>query len=107
MSGEITWKGIIGSLTNNPTDISTVPSTNREPLWFNAFIENRELYVRSSQNNQPSCRITGNRRIMKDDFLTVYGYYHRWAGGETHLRQIVRTLSRNTAYIFALINKYE
>jgi hypothetical protein len=107
MSGEITWKVIIESLTNNPTDFKTIPTTNREPLWFNAFIGNKELYVRSSQNKKPSCKITGNRKISKDDYLTVYSYYHRWADGETHLRQIVRTLSRNTAYIFAIINKYE
>lgn len=107
MNGEITWRGIIVSLTNNPTDISTIPSNNREPLWFNAFIENNELYVESSQTRKPSCKITGKRKIRKDDFLKVYSYYYRWAGGETHLRQVVRTLSRNTAYIFALINRYE
>ena len=41
------------------------------------------------------------RKISKKDFETVYPYYIRWENGERYLRQEVRELSRNTAYIFA------
>ena len=107
MSAERTWSAIITSLLNDPIDVATVPSNKREPLWFFAFSDKGELYVENSINCMPSTKLSQRRKITKSDFLTVYSYYHRWANGERNLRQEVRTLSRNTAYIFGLINHYE
>lgn len=103
MIGENTWSKTLAHLRNNPTEVATVPSNNRGPLWFKAYIENGDLYVQKSESHNPSTKLSQRRKILKDDFLTVYSYYHRWANGERHLRQEIRMLSRNTAYIFALI----
>lgn len=107
MDAESTWCSVINNLLKASTDVATVPSNKREPLWFFAFIDNGNLYVENSGNCMPSTKLSQRRKITKSDFLTVYSYYHRWANGERHLRQEVRTLSRNTAYIFGLINRYE
>lgn len=107
MSADQVWRNIISSLNETSAEISTVPSNNKEPLWFNAFIENGDLFVQNSANYRPSTQMSKRRKISKKDFDTVYSYYHRWANGERYLRQEVRTLSRNTAYIFALISKFE
>lgn len=107
MSSDQVWSRIKSSLNENSAEVPTIPSNNRKPLWFNAFVENGDLFVRNSTNHRPSTQMSQRRKISKDDFDTVYSYYHQWANGERHIRQEVRTLSRNTAYIFALISKFE
>jgi hypothetical protein len=107
MNAESTWNNIIDLLKEAAAEVVTVPSNNKAPLWFNAYVENGDLFVQNSISHKPSTMMSQRRKISKIDFETVYFYYHRWANGERHLRQEVRTLSRNTAYIFALISKYE
>lgn len=107
MSADRVWSNIMTNLKEMPSEVSTVPSNNKEPLWFIAFIENGDLFVKNAVNHRPSTKMSKSRKISKKDFDIVYSYYHRWANGERYLRQEVRTLSRNTAYIFALISKFE
>lgn len=107
MSADKVWGDMISSLNVAPAEVPTIPSNNREPLWFNAFIENGALFVENAINHNPPTHMSKRRKISKKDFDTVYSYYHRWANGERYLRQEVRTLSRNTAYIFALISRFE
>lgn len=107
MNADQVWINIMTSLNDMPLELSTVPSNNKEPLWFNAFIENGDLFVENAVNHRPSTQMSKVRKISKKDFDTVYSYYYRWASGERYLRQEVRTLSRNTAYIFALISRFE
>lgn len=106
-SVENTWNKIISALKVDPMELATVPSNRREPLWFKVYMEKGILYVDNAVYKNPSTRMSQRRKISKDDFLTVYAFYHRWANGETHLRDEVRQLSRNTAYIFALISEFE
>lgn len=107
MNSEALWAEIITGLNESPLEMATVPSNNRQPLWFCAYIEENRLVVKNAVNHQPTTQMNNPRIIKKDDFLTVYPYYHRWANGERQLRQEVRLLSRNTAYIFALISCFE
>lgn len=107
MSADRVWSNIISSLDETPAEVSTVPSNNKEPLWFNAFIEDGSLFVENAIIHRPSTKMSKRRKISKKDFDTVYSFYHRWANGERYLRQEVRTLSRNTAYLFALISRFE
>lgn len=107
MTGENSWTKIITALTDNSTEVVTVPSNKKEPLWFKSYIENGNVYVKNSETHSPPTKMSQPRKITVEDFLTVYAYYHRWANGERHLRQEVRMLSRNTAYIFALIAHFQ
>ena len=107
MSAENTWNNILAQLKVAPAEIATVPSNNKEPLWFNVYAENENVRVQNSINHKPSTNLSQKRKITKKDFETVYSYYHRWANGEKSLRREVRMLSRNTAYIFALIAHFE
>ncbi len=107
MNAENTWNNIITRLKEVPADVSTVPSNNKVPLWFYAYVENEALYVQNSITHSPSTNMSERRKVSKVDFETVHAYYHRWANGERYLRQEVRKLSRNTAYIFALIAQFE
>ncbi|NMB01805.1 MAG: hypothetical protein GX971_09910 [Firmicutes bacterium] len=107
MDSEKIWDKIITILKEAPIEVETVPSNKKVPLWFNADIEDGVLYVYNSIYHRPSTRMSQKRKISKSDFDTVYAYYHRWANGERHLRQVVSRLSMNTAYIFGLISRFE
>ena len=45
VNAESTWCSVINNLLKASTDVATVPSNKREPLWFFAFIDNVNLYV--------------------------------------------------------------
>lgn len=107
MNAENIWSKLISLLMKAPAEVETVPSNSRQPLWFNAYVENGDLYVQNSVNHKPSTNMIQRRKITKKDFETVYAYYQRWAMGERYLRQEVRTLSRNTAYIFGLTARFQ
>lgn len=107
MNGELLWDKIVGILTTNPVEVSTVPSNKKEPLWFSAYTDGGKICVENSKVRNPSTKISQARKITRADFLTVYPFYHRWASGERYLRQEVAMLSQNTAYIFGLIAMFE
>lgn len=100
---DVLWDNILTSLGVSSVEIHTVPSTSRTPLWLLASRNNDMIMVSCAAEHRPSVDISSPRDIKKHDFITVAGYYERWHAGETWLRQEVRELSRNTAYIFALI----
>ena len=106
MDFEKLWDKILHLEMTEPFDVHTVPQNNRAPLWFKAYTKETYLYVDNTSDKSPSVQLSGARKITKDDFLNVAGYYERWKNGETHLRQEVRAQSRNTAYIFGLISKF-
>jgi len=106
MDFEKLWHQILCTATEDVFDVPTVPQNNRTPLWFKVYIKELYLYVDNTTDKSPSVRLSGARRITKDDFLNVAGYYERWKNGETYLRQEVRKQSMNTAYIFGLISQF-
>lgn len=99
MDFEKIWNQILGSVTEDAFGVSTVPQNSSTPLWFKVFTKEAYLYVDSTPDNNPSVQLSGARKIKRDDFINVAGYYERWKNGETHLCQEVREQSRNTAYI--------
>lgn len=91
--------------------IEAVPISGEETqttsgLWFKASSINSHLYVDNAIDHTPSSELLMQRSISKKDFLFVYSYYDRWVNGEVGVRHEVSRKSRNTAYIFALIDKY-
>lgn len=106
MDFEKIWSQILRAATEEAFNASTVPQNNRTPLWFKVYTKEAYLYVDNTLDNNPSVQLSGARKITKEDFINVAGYYERWKNGETHLRQEVREQSRNTAYIFGLISQF-
>jgi hypothetical protein len=106
VDAEYMWNFIVECLKKKSRDISTVPSNNRKPVWFYAYIENDNIFVENSTTHFPPTDITGRREIEKKDFLTVYGYFEPWLNDRS-IRQEVRSYSRNTAYIFGLIDHFK
>lgn len=101
MDGEVLWNGIISNLSSYGEELQTTTG-----LWFSASSDKGKLYVDKATSHFPSSKLSIRRPISKNDFLLVYSYYDRWVNGETGVRHEVSRKSRNTAYIFALIEKF-
>ncbi|WP_339060205.1 hypothetical protein [Tepidibacillus marianensis] len=101
MSGEALWNRIIELLPISGQEIQTTTG-----LWFKASSIDGRLYINKAVDHMPSSELSMQRSISKKDFLLVYSYYDRWVNGEVGVRHEVSRKSRNTAYIFALIERF-
>lgn len=103
MNGELLWKKIIDELKQSELKLKTL----KRGLWFTVYLEEGKIYVDKDSENKPSSKISMRRQISKKDFMLVYSYYDQWLSGEVGIRHEVSRKSRNTAYIFALIDKFK
>lgn len=101
MGGEALWNRIIEVISNSWEEIQTTTG-----LWFKASSIDGRLYIDKAADHTPSSELSMQRSISKKDFLLVYSYYDRWVNREVGVRHEVSRKSRNTAYIFALVEKY-
>jgi predicted peptidase len=98
------WRFLVNKASENQFEIHTIPQNNNKPKWFLVSTEDDSLIIHNSLLNQPSVELKKSRKINFKDFETVYRYYERWKNGEKGIRFEVSRLSRNTAYIFSLID---
>jgi hypothetical protein len=101
MNGEKLWSVVIAELPSSGEEVQT--STG---LWIRASSHGGRLYADRAIDNTPSSQLSMQRTVSKKDFLFVHSYYDRWISGETGVRHEVSRKSRNTAYIFALIERF-
>ena len=101
MNGETLWNSVISGLTSQGEELQTTTG-----LWFTAYSEDGKLFVDRAVNHSPISEITQSRSITKKDFIFVHSYYDRWINGEKGIRHEVSRKSRNTAYIFSLIDRF-
>ncbi|NCB42699.1 MAG: hypothetical protein EOM59_08770 [Clostridia bacterium] len=101
MDGEKLWSVVIAKLSSLGEEIQTTTG-----LWIRVSFHDGILYVDKAIDNKPSSDLSKQRKISKNDFLLVHSYYDLWISGETGVRHEVTRKSRNTAYIFALIDKF-
>ena len=106
MNSQEAWNSIISGLAISTEDYSTVPKINREPLWFSAILNENYVIIDRAKNNIPTCKINSPRIITYPGFETVYPYYKKWRLGQVGVRMEARQRSRNTAYIFGLIERF-
>lgn len=101
MNNEALWNYVISALSSSGEEIQTTTG-----LWFTASSRDGRLYVDRAINNSPSIDLSMKKAISKKDFLFERSYYDRLVNGETGVRHEVSRKSRNSAYIFALIDKF-
>lgn len=101
MNCEALWNIVISSLSSSGEELQTTTG-----LWFRASYRNGRLYVGRATDNTPSSELSMQRAISEKDFSFVHSYYDRWISGETGIRHEVSRKSRNTAYIFALVDRF-
>lgn len=101
MNGEALWSKVVSELPAAGEELQTTTG-----LWFRASSQGERLYIDIAAEHTPSCNLSMQRPISKKDFMFVHSYYDRWVDGETGVRGEVSRKSRNTAYIFAIIDKF-
>jgi len=101
VGGKALWNKITALLPRAGEELQTTSG-----LWFKASSNDGRLSVDRATKHAPSSELSIQRSISKKDFLLVYSYYDRWVNGEVGVRHDVSRKSRNTAYIFALLDKY-
>lgn len=102
MNGETLWNVVISGLSSLGEELQTTTG-----LWFRASSHDGRLYADRATDNTPSSKLSMQRGISKKDFIFVHTYYYRWVKGESGVRHEVSRKSRNTAYIFAIIGKFD
>lgn len=102
MNAETLWNIVVSGISSSGEELQTTTG-----LWFRASSHDGRLYVNRATDNTPSSELSMKRSISKKDFLFVNSYYYRWVNGEAGVRHEVSRKSRNTAYIFALIDKFD
>lgn len=101
MNGESLWNSMLSKISIEGIELQTTTG-----LWFRASSDKGRLYVDKATEHFPSSKLSIQRPISKNDFIFVYLYYDRWVTSEAGVRHEVSRKSRNTAYIFALIEKF-
>lgn len=101
MSGEALWNIIISGLSSSGVELQTTTG-----LWFRSSSNDGRLYVDRATDNTPSGELSMQRSISKKDFLFVHSYYDRWVNGESGVRREASRKSRDTAYIFAMTDRF-
>jgi hypothetical protein len=73
MEAKDAWNKIVSSLYDNEQEFPTTPKTNREPVWFSAVSDGRDVYICSANNHRPSSKITMPRKLsFEHNFIKVY-----------------------------------
>ncbi|WP_423800791.1 hypothetical protein [Neobacillus sp. SAB-20_R2A] len=104
MDAKTLWEKLIKKARVSEFETHTVPQNNNTPLWFQVGVQGSYLVISKARSKTPSVNLSRDRKINFKDFELVHSYYERWKNGETGIRYEVSRKSRNTAYIFALID---
>ena len=75
MSTEIAWNNIIQYLKGKNTEFPTVPKTKRVPVWFSASTDGNVIFIGKALTNQPSSRLSMERKLTYKIFEKVYPFY--------------------------------
>ncbi len=102
MNAEALWNIVVSGISHSGEELQTITG-----LWFRASSLEGKLYVSLATDHTPSSKLSRQRPISKKEFIFVHSYYNRWAKGESGVRREVSRKSRNTAYVFALIDKFD
>ena len=106
MDADTIYNNILKNVGEGFIETSTMPRNTKKPLWYKVYADDGIIYVDKATRHQPSSNISNPRRISRKDFSFVHSYYNRWAEEEIGIRHEVSRSSRNTTYIFGLINKF-
>lgn len=98
----IVWNNILDKLGENKREFKTVPKTNKQPIWFSAYREDRYVYVESAIENMPSSKISTRRKLSFKVFEKVYPLYLKRENGEAVSKEVIK-VTVNQVYYFSLI----
>jgi hypothetical protein len=95
----IQWADIMKALSS-PIELQT----GKQKKWFRASVESECIVINNASNHLHSCVLSAPRAIREKEYTLIVPYYLRWAGGEPGVRILAQEQSRNTTYLFALMD---
>lgn len=99
------WQQIIYELQYSTKEIQTVPLSGHGK-WFLAYSDGHDIFVKSSKDNQPSCKISSTRKLDKEHFEGILEIYRKRCKGKAVSTEATK-LTRNQVYwygIFSALN---
>lgn len=101
-ASEKLWNRIRSALGQSPREFRT-----KRGLWFSAYSRDGALFVTKAHSQAPSCKISMERRITKEEFRRLYPYHDSWKKNHPGISQEMGAQSNNSSYVMALIDSYQ
>lgn len=95
----LNWTDIIEALSS-PIELQT----GKQKKWFRASVECECIVISNANNHLHSCVLSAPRAIREKEYTSIIPYYQRWISGERGVRIPAQEISRNTTYLFALMD---
>ena len=102
------WDKILTTISSSPQEVCTIDSkgSNSEGKWFKVETDNNNLRIYEAEKHKPSSDLAVSRPVYEKEFISLYQNYYKWRAG-TMPRTKAKGNSKNSSYIFALINQFE
>ena len=95
----LNWADINEALSS-PIELQT----GKQKKWFRASKERECIVINIASNHLHSCVLSAPRAIREKEYTSIVPYYLRWISGDPGVRIHAQELSRNTTYLFALMD---
>ena len=102
----MTYHDIVCSFQNNPRDVHTVPTTNREPRWFYTYVDDGVVYVSNAREHENSSEISKPRRIEPNQFDVMLDLYQKRCAGEA-VSQLAASVTVCQVYWYGIFVEIE
>lgn len=99
------WLKLLANLDKEPREFPTTPKSSRKPLWFAAYADNNDIFVRNAKDHMPSCSIKGERKLTYAIFQKIYPIYLRREKGE-HISKEATAITFDQVYWYSLIKHF-
>lgn len=94
------WQTIFKSFREDPRDVRTAP-LHGDGKWFFVYTEADHLYVIGSRAHQPSCCISGRRKLNEKECDVLLEFYHRRKAGQM-ISQEAGAKTQNQVYWYGI-----
>ncbi len=106
MSNDDIWDYISNFEKGESFLTHTITLNKRNPLFYSVSFDNDCIIINNSNQKGPSVKLKAKRKIKENEFNKVFSYYDKWYEGVFGIRKEVRSFSKNTSYIFGIINHF-
>ena len=99
------WNKILSELSKAEMELSTIPKTSKEPIWFRVSTDGNGIFVNPAIEHHPSSRLTMTRKLTYHEFLKIYPLYLKREKGEAVSKDAAKA-TVNQVYWYSIIKNY-
>jgi hypothetical protein len=101
-NSRLAYNDLVKSFRENPRDIETHPTNAALPKWYFVSVRNGDVYVSNSKIKRPSTSISVPRKLMREEFDTMYDLHRRRERGDS-VAQMAQSYTQNSSYWFGVL----